>query len=304
MEKPLPSHIIPEDLLDDLACRFMIVPNEEGEETRDYLINKCFQVELAYWFYLDMLQPQHSELGKVSIENFAAQMFQHLPSLWKCNARDALKRWNDYKSAIPVYGAIILNEKMNRVLLVQGFDNNGDKAGRWSFPKGKVNEAELPHECAVREALEETGCDVGEIINKEEYIERVFKDKTVRLYVVSGVSEASTKLQTSTRGEISDIKWWDVDMIPTWWNDRTKEQRPDVFRNAIPFMKELKTWITTNSGQLTVSEKSLKKEPNNGLSSPRTDPCVILSESEFEHATEEYSDTGWRNASTMKRQIY
>jgi mRNA-decapping enzyme subunit 2 len=41
-------------------------------------------------------------------------------------------------------------------LLVQGYLA---KSG-WCFPKGKVNEDEAPHDCAVREVMEETGFEI------------------------------------------------------------------------------------------------------------------------------------------------
>ncbi len=46
------------------------------------------------------------------------------------------------------------------------------KMGMWLPPGGHINENELPAECAVREAKEETGLDI-EIVGKEEHYERV-----------------------------------------------------------------------------------------------------------------------------------
>ena len=305
---------IPEDLLDDLACRFLI-GTKDTEEDRDYVISKCFQLELAHWFYLDMLQPRTVGLRRVSIEYFAAMMFQHLPSLCECNVKEALRRWNEYKSAIPVYGAIILNTDLTRVLMVQGFHKNGKKPGRWAFPKGKVNEGEESHICAAREVLEETGCDVGELIDKDEYIERVIKGKTVRLYIVSGVSERSTKLQTSTRGEISDIRWWDLDSIPTtWWEDKTKEQSPDLCRNALPFMKAIKMWVRNNSNYSLMPDSSFMEESltissdGQWYQSSNFHTHGNVAEKSALQGPDTYdeydvdSKSIWRNASTMKRQ--
>jgi len=320
MYKMKHNFTIPEDLLDDLACRFLI-STKEAEEKRDYVISKCFQVELAYWFYLDMLQPQTVGLKKVSMENFAAIMFQHLPSLCQCNVKEALKRWNDYKSVIPVYGAIIINTDLKRVLMVQGFNKNGEKPGRWAFPKGKVNEGEKPHICAAREVLEETGCDVGGLINEDKYIERRIKGKTVRLYIVAGVSESSTTLQTSTRGEISAIRWWDLDNIPTWCENKTKEQSPDVSRSALLFMKAIRMWIKKKINYRLEPPKSFMEEfrkiPSNApeyLSSKheRSRPTHAIQGRIVDNIAVQESDTYdeydvkskhiWRNASTMRRQ--
>lgn len=48
---------------------------------------------------------------------------------------------------MPTYGAIILNEDLSHVLLVQSFLTKAS----WGFPKGKVNEEEEPWLCACRE---------------------------------------------------------------------------------------------------------------------------------------------------------
>lgn len=53
---------------------------------------------------------------------------------------------------VPTYGAIILDETLENVLLVQGYLA---KSG-WGFPKGKVNKEEAPHDCAAREEFQKT----------------------------------------------------------------------------------------------------------------------------------------------------
>lgn len=111
-----------------------------------------------------------------------------------------------------------------QVLLVQGYLA---KSG-WGFPKGKVNEDEAPHDCAVREVslmffiflalramycdfffnfilhtqvLEETGFDIKNRICKDKYIEQKITDQLVRLYIIPGVSK-DTKFNPKTRKEI------------------------------------------------------------------------------------------------------
>ncbi|KAM0680443.1 hypothetical protein GINT2_001503 [Glugoides intestinalis] len=60
------------------------------------------------------------------------------------------------KDARPVVGAITLVDEFT-VLLVES------KTGKWIFPKGGLNEDELPHQASAREAFEEAGV-VGNII--------------------------------------------------------------------------------------------------------------------------------------------
>lgn len=58
-----------------------------------------------------------------------------------------------------VYGGILYllhpDPSERRYALVQG-----RHTGKWSFPKGHINEGESSLSCAIREIAEETGCDV------------------------------------------------------------------------------------------------------------------------------------------------
>ncbi|MBN3284214.1 DCP2 hydrolase, partial [Polyodon spathula] len=76
-------------------------------------------------------------------------LFNHCPFLLPHgeDVQKVLDQWKEYKMGVPTYGAIILDETLENVLLVQGYLA---KSG-WGFPKGKVNKEEAPHDCAVRE---------------------------------------------------------------------------------------------------------------------------------------------------------
>lgn len=52
------------------------------------------------------------------------------------------------------------------------------------------------------QVLEETGFDVSELLNEDEYIEMIFGQQRVRLYIVSGVKE-DTYFAPQTKKEIS-----------------------------------------------------------------------------------------------------
>jgi 8-oxo-dGTP pyrophosphatase MutT (NUDIX family) len=83
-----------------------------------------------------------------------------------------------------------------------------DDKGRWSFPKGNVNQSEAPEEAALREVLEETGIR-GEIVaevGESRYFYRArgrLIRRTVRFYLIKALSEAIVP-QAS---EISDARW-------------------------------------------------------------------------------------------------
>jgi mRNA-decapping enzyme subunit 2 len=77
----------------------------------------------------------------------------------------------DYKKALIValYMVHLNNLFFFQVLLVQGWFSKNS----WGFPKGKVNEDELPHECAVREVEEEAGINLEKLIDQRHYLEKV-----------------------------------------------------------------------------------------------------------------------------------
>uniref|UniRef100_A0A3B3ZQH6 m7GpppN-mRNA hydrolase n=1 Tax=Periophthalmus magnuspinnatus TaxID=409849 RepID=A0A3B3ZQH6_9GOBI len=236
---------IPTALLDDLCSRFILhIPSEE----RDNAIRVCFQIELAHWFYLDFCMQNTPGAPHCGIRDFAKAdilhsiLFQHCPFLLP-NGEDVqkvLEQWKEYKMGVPTYGAIILDESLENVLLVQGYLA---KSG-WGFPKGKVNEEEAPHDCAVREVMEETGFDIKNRICKDMYIEQKITDQLVRLYIIPGVSK-DTKFNPKTRKEIRNIEWFPIEKLPCHRNDMTPKSKlglaPNRFFMAIPFIRYLFT---------------------------------------------------------------
>jgi len=273
LSRSLPSscHTIPVDVLDELAARFLInIPLEERQD----LIRVCFQVELAHWFYIDFYLPKYSTLVECSIKEFAAHMFHHVPFLqkYKDEVDEVVETWWEYKLSVPVNGAILLNATMDKVLMVQGFNRRGG----WAFPKGKVNECEEPYDCATREVLEETGFDVGELIQKDLYLEQVVNNQTVRLYLVPGVAE-TTDFCPRSRGEISNIQWWDLASLPIRVGDKTTKDRlglsPHMFYNVIPFIKSIRKWVDKQTSpphrqvppkaRESVMEREIKNSSNN-----------------------------------------
>ncbi|KAJ8287322.1 hypothetical protein GJAV_G00050220 [Gymnothorax javanicus] len=164
---------------------------------------------------------------------------------------------------VPTYGAIILDETLDNVLLVQGYLA---KSG-WGFPKGKVNEDEAPHDCAVREVLEETGFDIRDRICKDTFIEQRITDQLARLYIIPGVPR-ETKFNPKTRKEIRNIEWFPVEKLPCHRNDMTPKSKlglaPNKFFMAIPFIRPLREWISRQRGDSSDSDE----EPASNGSTP------------------------------------
>ncbi|CAJ0958123.1 unnamed protein product, partial [Ranitomeya imitator] len=223
---------VPDGVLDDLCSRFILhIPSEE----RDNAIRVCFQIELAHWFYLD----------------FCMQNFPGLPQY----VQRVLDEWKEYKMGVPTYGAIILDETLENVLLVQGYLA---KSG-WGFPKGKVNKEEAPHDCAAREVLEETGFDIKDRICSNDYIELRINDQLARLYIIPG-----------------NIEWFPIEKLPCHKNDMTPKSKlglaPNKFFMVIPFIRPLRDWLQRRLGDSSDSDNGLLSAGSTPLK-PNTEKC-------------------------------
>ncbi|CAL5404471.1 unnamed protein product [Camellia sinensis] len=129
-------------------------------------------------------------------------------------------------------------------LLVKGW-----KGTSWSFPRGKKNKDEEDHACAVREVLEETGFDVSKFLNKDDYIEMIFGQQRVRLYIIAGVKD-DIAVAPLTKKEISEIAWQRLDEIQPANEDvisrgttGLKLYMVGVSVLALASIKSLKAWI-------------------------------------------------------------
>uniref|UniRef100_A0A5F9CQV2 m7GpppN-mRNA hydrolase n=1 Tax=Oryctolagus cuniculus TaxID=9986 RepID=A0A5F9CQV2_RABIT len=254
---------IPGSVLDDLCSRFILhIPSEE----RDNAIRVCFQIELAHWFYLDFYMQNTPGLPQCGIRDFAKAVFSHCPFLLPQgeDVEKVLDEWKEYKMGVPTYGAIILDETLENVLLVQGYLA---KSG-WGFPKGKVNKEEAPHDCAAREVFEETGFDIKDYICKDDYIELRINDQLARLYIIPGIPK-DTKFNPKTRREIRNIEWFSIEKLPCHRNDMTPKSKlglaPNKFFMAIPFIRPLRDWLSRRFGDSSDSD--------NGFSSAGSTPA-------------------------------
>ncbi|KAI9094939.1 Dcp2, box A domain-containing protein, partial [Phlyctochytrium arcticum] len=231
-----------QEVLDDLQCRFIInVPEEELAS----LERICFQIEQAHWFYEDFVREENPRLPSYSLKNFCGKFFEHCPLLhrWKHDHEKAFADFMEYKVRVPVCGAIILNERMDRVLLVKGWKASSG----WGFPKGKINKDEPQAPCAVREVYEETGFDITPFLRVNEYVERTIKGQRIRLYIVTGVPETTTFIP-QTRKEIGDIRWHKLNDLPGWNKDESALLAANIKRQkyymVTAFVSGLRQWMT------------------------------------------------------------
>ena len=306
--KQTKGHIIPGDILDELAVRFIL--NMPQQEKND-MMRVMFKVEEAHWFYIDfyvMGEPER-KLASGTMREFAEHMFRHVPPLQPHADKvdEIMQTWREYKIAVPTFGAIILNPDLDKVLLVQGFSAKAS----WGFPKGKVNQEEPGDECAAREVMEEIGYDITPKLDSEEYLEQIINDKPVRLYVIHGVEE-TTKFQTNTRCEIRDIKWFPLDSLPTSKTDQSCKLKlgvaPNNFFMVIPFLRDIKAWVRLASKDRAPSvpssqKKKGKKDPRREEGEARPQATPILQPPLLGLEEEEQGDRARVAAQAVARDI-
>ncbi|KAJ1357146.1 hypothetical protein KIN20_015211 [Parelaphostrongylus tenuis] len=252
---------IPPEVLQDLTFRFLAnIPDEEKSDK----VRMCFQVELAHWFYIDFYckQEERKDCAQMGMREFARQIFKHCDELapYAASVDQVIDEWRWYKSTVPTYGAILLDNSLNYVLLVQGFYASKNS---WGFPKGKVNEGEEPRSCAVREVFEETGFNFDEHCHRgsEKKLQKFVNETMVRLYIVPDVP-TDFPFAPQTRNEIRKIQWFNVWDLPTDRNDQSNRLRrlsSNNFYTVMPFIQDLQKYIVKEQEKRMVAAANDQK---------------------------------------------
>ncbi|VAI62623.1 unnamed protein product [Triticum turgidum subsp. durum] len=190
-----------------ISCRSRFVLNVPKEDLESFE-RILFLLEQAHWFYEDNSVEHNPSLKSLSFKDFTSLMFNSCAALrpYRAHLDDIYKDFTHYKFRVPVSGAIILDDNYDRCLLVKGWKSSAS----WSFPRGKRSKDEEDHTCAVREVLEETGCDVSKLLKMDDHIEVSIGQQRVRLYIITGVKE-DTVFAPQTKKEISEISWHRID---------------------------------------------------------------------------------------------
>lgn len=244
------------DWLKNLTVRFLInLPHSELTSVS----RLCFQVEEAQWYYEDFVRPLEAASGNnlphLSLKEFCLLIFKNCP-LTNCFTEEqhiaAYETFLAYKVRVPVRGAILLDESMERAVLVRGWK----KGANWSFPRGKINKDEKDLTCAIREVYEETGFDIraaGLVPQDEDqakYIDVTMREQHMRLFVFRNVP-LDTHFEPRTRKEISKIEWYNLRDLPGYskknkgaQHDHAQEViQANKFYMVAPFLGPLKKWI-------------------------------------------------------------
>ncbi|GMJ11962.1 TRIDENT, decapping 2, INCREASED TRANSGENE SILENCING 1 [Hibiscus trionum] len=258
---PLKNGLPPQELLDDLCSRFVLNVPKEDQQSFERIL---FLVEYAHWFYEDNTVEKNPSLKSFNLKEFTSLLF------------NSCDDFTDYKVRVPVTGAIILDETYELCILVKGW-----KGTCWSFPRGKKNKDEEDHACAIREVLEETGFDVSGLLNKDEYIEVIFGQQRVRLYIISGVKD-DTAFAPLTKKEISEIAWHRLDDLHLATSEVISHGITGLKLYMVaPFLASLNSWISKHSPPIP---------PRSGL--PRKGICVWKGK----------NSSTWSNSMTVESQ--
>lgn len=193
-------------VLEDLLVRFIInCPPEDLSSVE----RELFHFEEASWFYTDFIKLMNQNLPTLKIKSLSQLIIKICPLVWKWDikADEALAKFSRYKKTIPVRGAAIFNEDLNKILLVKGTESDS-----WSFPRGKISKDEDDEQCCIREVKEEIGFDLSDYIDENQFIERNISAKNYKIYLIKDVPE-DFFFQPQVRNEIEKIKWFDFKTV-------------------------------------------------------------------------------------------
>lgn len=250
----------------------------------------CFQLEEAQWYYEDFVRVQNPSFPSMKLRSFSENLFNVCPLLttYTSDVSAAITHFQSYKNVIPVRGAIILNKKMTKALMVKGWKSNAT----WGFPRGKINKHEPDDSCAVREVYEEIGFNISPYLKPNDFIEVTIRQKNFKLYVISGVP-GNTQFCPQTRKEISKIEWHGVKSLPAFSSDSSGQSGRNYFMVA-PFMHGLSKYIAKKRGlpsSLSKSEtKALKNLLGVGSDQKLVSAPVVSSEEDKDAAAAELLD--------------
>ena len=95
-----------------------------------------------------------------------------------------------------------------------------DARGDWTFPKGKLDDAETFEQCALREVLEETGlhCSIVRFIGTTNYVHRKGKPKIVVYYLMEAHDG-----EFEPNEEVDELRWLPLEHARdrlTWERDQ------------------------------------------------------------------------------------
>lgn len=102
-----------------------------------------------------------------------------------------------------------IRERKLNILLVKRKDD-----GLWAIPGGFLQEGESLNQCAERELKEETGINVPYLEQFENFSNPIRDPRTQVISVAFIAIHPSGKLKLKADTDVSDVNWFDYEMIP------------------------------------------------------------------------------------------
>lgn len=273
----------------DLTSRFFLNLPASELETFERIF---YQLEQAHWYYEDVMREEDPALETYTLREFCINFFQVCPILKPhfYNFEELFAKFQEYLHSVPVCGAIILNSDMTKVLLVQGYYGKS-----WGFPKGKINQDETPEACAIREVLEETGLDISNMLNPDDFFTAHHKE--IKLYVIRGAPE-DRNYEPTTQKEIGDIRWFSLTDIPTLKKAGAKSATPSKaktkFWSVGMFIPSLKKWIKSQLSKGSTTSDSIDVSPQRQkVSKPKKSPEKKQKRYSITETFGVEADSGW-----------
>lgn len=199
---------------------------------------KCFwQLEKMYWYYLDItkssIKPSKNNM-KLFLDQIKDYLLCILPSGIDVDAE--YEKWIKSRKTIPRCKVILLDSKMENVVLTKGVFND-----YLMFPGGKVEDTdEALVDAAIRETYEEIGVNVSKQIDPNSYFDFHEYGVKNRYFVIKNINQ-NINMHPNVSSEIEYIKWFPVhDIVENCGKYNVSKISVKLINNS---MKQLKNYI-------------------------------------------------------------
>ena len=108
----------------------------------------------------------------------------------------------------PRSGAALLSRDLRHVLLVRSAGGS-----RLTFPSGLMEDGESPLQCAVREVKEETGVEVGGVLQQRLSVSSEYKGGRRHCFFAVTAVESGRRLSSPAVDEIEEMRWVRLDQL-------------------------------------------------------------------------------------------
>ena len=149
-----------------------------------------------------------------------------------------------------------------------------------------------------REVLEETGYNIGEKIDPEQYSEQILNEQLSRLYFVPGVP-INTEFSPKTKFEIRDIQWFPIDLLPSSKKDVIPEGLGLTHNGlymVMPFVRAIRKWIASKNRKNDQRRRST--QPNQNSNRQKS----ICKDAPF--GSMDYMPKAWQNFTVKKKDLF